>query len=93
MVIKDSQVKHSGGKNVSSLISIADADVLIALVLEKDPNHEQAIMISKNLLEKGANIIFPITVFPEAITSLKRAANQPQKAHLINKQLQQGYFI
>lgn len=77
---------------MSNLISVADADALIALTLEKDPNHEHAVMISKDLLEKGANIIFPVTVFPEAITSLKRAANQPEKAHLINRQLQQGAF-
>lgn len=77
---------------MSSLISIADTDVLIALVLEKDPNHEQAISISEKLLNRGINIIFPVTVFPEAITSLRRAANQPEKARLINKQLQQGAF-
>lgn len=77
---------------MSSLISIADADALIALVLEKDPNHGKAVSISGKLLNRGINIIFPVTVFPEAITSLRRAANQPEKARLINKQLQQGAF-
>ncbi|OGG13434.1 hypothetical protein A3D77_05060 [Candidatus Gottesmanbacteria bacterium RIFCSPHIGHO2_02_FULL_39_11] len=77
---------------MSNLISVADADALIALTLEKDPNHDQAVLISKKLLEEGVNIIFPVTVFPEAITALKRAANQPEKAYLINKQLQQGIF-
>jgi len=74
------------------LIVVADADALIALALEKDPNHQRAIKTSRVLIEKGITVVFPATVFPEAITSLKRAANQPEKAHLINRQLQQGAF-
>ncbi len=77
---------------MSNLVSVADADALIALTLEKDPNHEQAVSIGTKFLEKGVTVVFPVTVFPEAITSLKRAANQPEKAQLINKQLQQGAF-
>lgn len=77
---------------MANVVSIADADALIALVLEKDPNHSKAIIISTNLLKTGATVIFPVTVFPEAITSLRRAANQPEKAKLINKQLQQEVF-
>ncbi|MBI2328036.1 type II toxin-antitoxin system VapC family toxin [Candidatus Curtissbacteria bacterium] len=73
-------------------ITVADTDALIALVLEKDPNHIKAVEISRVLTEKGITVVFPVTVFPEAITSLKRAANQPEKAHLINKQLRQGSF-
>ena len=79
-------------KNVTNSVAIADADALIALALEKDPNHAKAIEISRKLLEKAVVVVFPVTVFPEAITSLKRAANQPEKAHLINRQLQQGAF-
>jgi len=71
---------------------VADADALIALALENDPNHDRAVKISTKLLNTGVNVVFPVTVFPEAITSLKRAANQPLKAHLINRQLQQGAF-
>jgi len=77
---------------VNSSIVVADADALIALVLEKDPNHKRAVAVSSMLTEKGITVVFPVTVFPEAITSLKRAANQPEKAHLINRQLQQGLF-
>lgn len=77
---------------MGSSIVIGDADALIALTLEKDPHHKKAISISNNLTEKGIIIIFPVTVFPEAITTLKRAANQPKKAHLINSQLQEGLF-
>ncbi len=77
---------------MNSSISVGDADALIALTLEKDPHHKQAIAISTAMLEQETQIVFPITVFPEAITSLVRAANQPQKAHLINSQLQKGAF-
>ncbi len=69
-----------------------DSDALIALALEKDPNHEKAKATAIRLLAKNFEIIFPDTVFPEAITSLVRAANEPQKAHIINKQLQAGVF-
>lgn len=77
---------------MSNFISVADADALIALVLEKDPNHHQAVSISTALQNRGVTVVFPVTVFPEAITSLRRAANQPEKARLINDQLQQGAF-
>lgn len=71
---------------------VADADALVALVLEEDPHHNKAIKISRRLTEQVSTIIYPVTVFPEAITTLKRAFNQPKKAHLINKQLQEGRF-
>lgn len=73
-------------------IVVADADALIGLALEHDPHHQKAITISKKLIERGVTIVFPITVFPEALTTLKRAFNQPEKAHLINRQYQQGVF-
>lgn len=80
-------------RNVSSKVVIADTDALIALSLEDDLHHNRAKIISANLLSKGINVIFPVTVFPETITFLKRAINQPQIAHQINKQLQKGVFI
>ncbi len=73
-------------------IAVGDADALIALALEKDPNHARAVAISKKLASSGTIVVFPVTVFPEAITSLKRAANQPEKAHLLNRQLLGGAF-
>lgn len=71
---------------------IADADALIALSLENDPLYKKAVKISQTLIEQGAIIIYPVTVFPEAITFLKRALNQSQKAHAINTNLQAGLF-
>ena len=77
---------------MSNLIVVGDADALIALALENDPNHKHAQQTVKLLMQKSATVIFPITVFPEAITSLKRAANQPEKAHFLNKQFLAGAF-
>ena len=76
---------------MNSLV-VADADILVALMLEKDPHHDKAVDISSILVKQGVRIVYPVTVFPEVITTLKRAFNQPEKAHLINKQLMQGIF-
>lgn len=73
-------------------IVVADADALIALSLENDPHHKKAVSLVKLFMRETAEVVFPETVFPEAITSLTRAANQPGKAHLINRQLRQGIF-
>lgn len=71
---------------------MADADALIALLLEKDSHYKKAANIADSLKKQGTTIIFPVTVFPEAITTLKRAFNQPEKAHLISSQLEQGAY-
>lgn len=73
-------------------IVVGDADALIALALESDPHHKKALIISRMLIKQAFTIIFPFTVFPEAITTLKRALNQPEKAHLLNRQLLEGSF-
>lgn len=77
---------------MTNSIAIGDADALIALALEEDPNNKRARKISEWLSENSITTIFPVTVFPEAITSLKRAANQPEKAHLLNRQFLDGVF-
>jgi len=65
---------------------IVDSDALIALSLSTDSNHDRAVKISKNWSERGYTFIFPNTMILEAMTSLKRAKNEPKIAHLINKQ-------
>lgn len=75
-----------------SNIVVMDADALIALSLEKDPHHHKAVNINYKLIQKKMTIIFPATVFPEAVTTLKRAFNQSEKAHVINKQYLAGVF-
>ena len=77
---------------MSNSIVVADTDALIALALEDDPHHKKAQQISNSLIRNLVTVIFPVTVFPEAITSLKRAANQPKKAHLLNRQYLSGAF-
>lgn len=74
------------------MITVADSDALIALVLEDDIHHDRAAMISANLLQRGVDIVFPVTVFPETITFLKRAVNQSKIAHTLSLQLQAGIF-
>mgnify|MGYP003395559620 CR=1 FL=1 len=65
---------------------IVDSDALIALSLSSDQNHNRAVKISENWSERGYTFIFPNTMILEAMTSLKRAKNEPKIAHLINKQ-------
>ncbi len=71
---------------------MGDADGLISLALPLHPNHQLAVAGTTAFAREGIEVIFPSTVFPEAITSLKRAANQPEKAHLLAKQFAQGVF-
>lgn len=75
-----------------SNIVVVDADALIALSLEKDSHHKKAVAIHRTLMKQEATIIFPATVFPETVTTLKRAFNQPEKAHAINRQYLAGVF-
>lgn len=77
---------------MSNSICVADTDALIALTLEDDPSHKRAQKIASSLRMNLVTVVFPVTVFPEAITSLKRAANQPEKAHLLNRQYLSGAF-
>ncbi len=78
-------------KTLSGLV-VADADALVALTLEGDPLHKKAVEISRLLESRSLIVVFPVTVFPEASTFLKRALNQTEKAHKINHQLQKGAY-
>ncbi len=73
-------------------IVVGDADSLIALAYADDTNHAKAQKFAEELLLKGYQIIYPNTAILEAITTLKRALNLPDKAHLINRQYLQGAF-
>lgn len=75
-----------------SKIAVGDADGLISLALPLHPNHELAVAGTAAFAREGIEVIFPSTAIPEAITSLKRAANQPEKAHLLAKQFAKGVF-
>lgn len=73
-------------------IAVGDSDGLIALASKNDVNHQKAVHASTLWAKKGIKVFFPNTVIIETITSLKRAKNLPDKAHLINRQYQQGAF-
>lgn len=73
-------------------VVVADTDALIALQLKEDIHHEKAKRISASLLERRVSVIFPVTVFPETITFLRRAVNQTEKAHQVSQQLKAGIF-
>ena len=73
-------------------IAVGDADGLISLALPLHPNHKLAIAGIAAFAKEGIEIIFPSTAFQEAVTSLKKAANQPEKAHLLAKQFAKGIF-
>lgn len=77
---------------MSRSVCVADTDALIALTLADDIHHKRASSISRYLLAKEVTVVFPVTVFPETITFLKRAINQLQKAHEISTQLQNGIY-
>lgn len=79
-------------KRMKSKIAVGDADSLIALAYKDDANHIRAKKTSEWLLSADYEIIYPNTAILEAITTLKRALNLPDKAHLINKHYQQGAF-
>lgn len=71
---------------------VGDSDGLIALANKNDVNHQKAINASTKWAKAGIKVFFPNTVIIETITCLKRAKNLPDKAHLINRQYQQGAF-
>lgn len=73
-------------------IIIGDSDGLIALASKDDYNHRKAVEISAKWIKEGNQVYFPNTVIVETITTLKRGKNLPDKAHLINRQYQQGVF-
>ncbi len=72
---------------------VGDADSLIALAYKNDINHQRARKLAEWLLFKGYQIIYPNTAILEAVTTLKRALNLPDKAHLIVRQYLAGAFI
>lgn len=79
-------------KPLPSKIAVGDADSLVALVDEKDANYQKALRASGWLLSNGFEVVYPNTAILEAITALKRGKNLPEKAHLINRQYQDGAF-
>lgn len=73
-------------------IAVGDADSLIALAHKEDTNHDKFKKISEWLLSEGYEVVYPNTAILEAMTSLRRALNLPDKAAFINEQYMKGAF-
>lgn len=83
--------EEGSGERMDNIV-VGDSDGLIALASRDDFNHQKAVKISSKLARLGKQVYFPNTVIIETITTLKRSKNLPDKAHLINRQYQQGAF-
>ncbi len=68
------------GTNLSDMTVVTDADALIALVNDQDLLHEKAVQLSQFLLEKKAQVLFPVTAVMEAAAKLQRTLHNPEKA-------------
>lgn len=65
---------------MSSLIHIADADALIAILSKNDAHHEKAKAIVQKVATQGEKILFPSTAITEAITTMQVRLRNPELA-------------
>lgn len=79
-------------KKIMNNLVVGDADALIALIYEDDPNHHKAIIVSQELVKFGKSVVFPNTAILEAIVALKRGLNLPDRANTLNSQYLKGSF-
>lgn len=63
------------------LIVIADADALIAQTNPEDIHHQKANLISQNLIDMNAQLIYPATAVAEAATHMQRVLNSNASAY------------
>ncbi|MBI3558977.1 PIN domain-containing protein [Candidatus Gottesmanbacteria bacterium] len=71
---------------------IADADILISLYNPDDINHLVVTDRTQKITDSVCKIKFPNTAILEATTSLRRMANKPEIARLINQKYLNGEF-
>lgn len=62
-------------------IVIADADAIIAQTNPGDIHHHKANLISQNLIDMNAQLIYPATVIAEAATHMQRVLNSNASAY------------
>src|SRR5436190_1800386 len=72
------------------LIAIGDSDGLIALLHEEDANFAKATATVQDLLQRDAQIIFPVTTIVETITTLTRKLNKPKLAKRVIEKIGHG---
>lgn len=74
------------------MVVIGDADILIALAIEKDSLHLRATAISRKLDDSNIQVIFPNTAISEAITTLLRKHSNPELAGYLAQQYKKNIF-
>ncbi len=67
--------------NKKQPIVIADADALIAQTNPSDIHHQKANIVSQNLIDMNAQVIYPVTVIAEAATHMQRVLNSNASAY------------
>jgi len=62
-------------------VVIVDADAIIAQTNPKDIHHQRASIVSQNLVEMNAQVIYPATAVAEATTHIQRVLNSTATAY------------
>lgn len=71
-------------------IAVGDSDSLIAVISQKDINHEKAIAILRRFIAEKIDLIYPAAIIAETITTLTRKYKDPTRAGMIINQLLKG---
>jgi predicted nucleic acid-binding protein len=66
---------------VKTLVVIVDADAIIAQANPQDAKYEEAISLSKKLIQHNAKLLYPITAIAEATTYMQRVLNSGATAY------------
>jgi predicted nucleic acid-binding protein len=74
-------------------VIIGDADALIALVNRADAHHKEARRVLQALDAMHAIVLFPVTAFAEAITTLQRKMNKPEIVDVLVQEVQKGKIL
>jgi len=66
---------------VNNPIIVGDADAIVAQANPDDVHHNKAIVISNNLKDNDAQVIYPVTAVLEAATHIQRVLNSTASAY------------
>lgn len=75
------------------MIVIVDSDGFIGSLNPRDQHHLATQKILIKLIEKGAKLIYPVTVIVETVTFLQGRLNQPKLADQVIKFMNDNKFI
>jgi len=62
-------------------VIVVDADAIIAQTNPEDIHHQKASVVSRNLIEMNAQVIYPATAVVEAATHMQRVLNSTASAY------------